>query len=262
LYKNSKDFSNLFNYVLSVRSFKLKECEVNETILVVKDHQYRSFLKKSQDRKARVEREIAALKRAANVAGADIAMNSFMMNVGLMNMGPSIYGNLKDYGSQKALTASLRPTGPIARSNRNINETNDVFTGRKNGKNYVLDRSKSAGNGAYKKASGAGQIPKVDVSKLKESASLPKKGGETVVGHALQKHAGRNPDIWGKIKGNAQEINNTAMKHLEEIVNASGDFKVVETKNGVSFLEKQLPDGRGIRLNMDGSFKGFIDQIR
>jgi hypothetical protein len=113
------------------------------------------------NRKARVEREIAALKRAADVAGADIAMNSFMMNVGLMNMGPSIYGNLKDYGSQKALTASLRPTGPITRSNRNINETNDVFTGRKNGKNYVLDRSKSAGNGAYKKGSGAEKIQKV-----------------------------------------------------------------------------------------------------
>ena len=111
------------------------------------------------------------------------------------------------------------------------------------------------------KASGA-DVPKIDVSKLKESAILPKKGGETVVGHALQKHAGRNPDIWGKIKGNAQEINKTAMRHLEEILNAPGDFKVVKTKNGVSFLEKQLQDGRGIRLNMDGSFKGFIDQIR
>ncbi|MGG5342064.1 T7SS effector LXG polymorphic toxin [Enterococcus sp. AZ192] len=127
-------------------------------------------------------------------------------------------------------------------------------------KKPVLQGSKN-GNKPYKKASGA-NVPKVDVSKLKESASLPKKGGETVVGHALQKHAGRNPDIWGKIKGNAQEINKTAMRHVEEILNASGDFKVVKTKNGVSFLEKQLPDGRGIRLNMDGSFKGFIDQIR
>jgi hypothetical protein len=33
------------------------------------------------NRKVRVEREIAALKRAADVAGTDIAMNSFMMNV-------------------------------------------------------------------------------------------------------------------------------------------------------------------------------------
>ncbi|MGG5342270.1 hypothetical protein [Enterococcus sp. AZ192] len=72
------------------------------------------------NRKARVEREMAALQEAAKIAGADIAMNSFMMNVGLMNMGPSIYGNLKDYGSQKALTASLRPTGTISRSNTKV----------------------------------------------------------------------------------------------------------------------------------------------
>ncbi|WP_205408910.1 hypothetical protein [Listeria goaensis] len=49
------------------------------------------------------------------------------------------------------------------------------------------------------------------------------------------------------------------MKHLEEILNAPGDFKVVKTEKGISFLEKQLLDGRGVRLNMDGSFKGFID---
>ncbi|MCA5013052.1 hypothetical protein H3T55_08570 [Enterococcus sp. S22(2020)] len=72
------------------------------------------------NRKARVEREMAALQEAAKIAGADIAMNSFMMNVGLMNMGPSIYGNLKDYGSQKALTASLRPTGTMSRSNMKV----------------------------------------------------------------------------------------------------------------------------------------------
>lgn len=109
------------------------------------------------NRKARVEREIAALKRAVEVAGADIAMNSFMMNVGLMNMGPSIYGNLKDYGSQKALTTSLRPTGTISRSNTKVSGTNGVLSGSKNGKNYVLDRSRSTGNTTYKKASGANQ---------------------------------------------------------------------------------------------------------
>lgn len=103
---------------------------------------------------------------------------------------------------------------------------------------------------------------KIDTAKIKETARAPKKGGETVAGHALQKHAGRNPDIWGKVMGNSEQINQTAMNHLEEIINAPGDFKVVKTGNSLSFLEKQLPDGRGIRLNMDGSFKGFIDQKR
>lgn len=92
------------------------------------------------------------------------------------------------------------------------------------------------------------------------SATQAKKGGETVVGHALQKHAGRNPDIWGKVKGGPDQINKTAQKHLEEIIDAPGDFVKVTNNRGITFLEKKLPDGRGIRLNLDGTFKGFIDQ--
>ncbi len=34
-------------------------------------------------------------------------------------------------------------------------------------------------------------------------------------------------------------------------------FEEVTTK-GIRFLEKRLEVGRGIRLNMDGTFKGFI----
>ncbi|NTW71787.1 MAG: DNRLRE domain-containing protein [Eubacteriaceae bacterium] len=102
----------------------------------------------------------------------------------------------------------------------------------------------------------------IDVDTVIDSANAMKKGGESVVGHALQKHAGRNPDIWGKIKGNAGQINETAMNHLDDILSGSGDFKTVTTDKGVKFLEKLLPDGRGVRLNMDGTFKGFIDQIK
>ena len=43
--------------------------------------------------------------------------------------------------------------------------------------------------------------------------------------------------------------------------NPTSNINIVES-NGIQFLEKILPDGRGIRLNMDGTFKGFIDQIR
>ena len=52
------------------------------------------------------------------------------------------------------------------------------------------------------------------------------------------------------------------MNHLDDILSGSGDFKIVTTDTGVKFLEKSLPDGRGVRLNMDGTFKGFIDQIK
>ena len=53
--------------------------------------------------------------------------------------------------------------------------------------------------------------------------------------------------------------NDQAMKHLREITRAPGDFKKVTTDKGLAFMEKRLPDGRGVRLNMDGTFKGFID---
>lgn len=49
------------------------------------------------------------------------------------------------------------------------------------------------------------------------------------------------------------------MKHLREIARAPGEFKQVTTDKGLTFMEKWLPDGRGVRLNMDGAFKGFID---
>jgi filamentous hemagglutinin len=79
------------------------------------------------------------------------------------------------------------------------------------------------------------------------------------LGHALSKHAGRNPSIWGKLTGNPSTWHNQALKHFDDIMNASGDFIKTTTQQGINFLEKRLPDGRGIRLNMDGTFKGFID---
>ncbi|HBU83998.1 MAG TPA: WXG100 family type VII secretion target [Paenibacillus sp.] len=92
------------------------------------------------------------------------------------------------------------------------------------------------------------------------SAAAPKKGGETIVGHALQKHAGRNPEIWGRVRGGPEQINQVAQKHLQDILDAPGEFKKITNNRGITFLEKNLPDGRGARLNQDGSFKGFIDQ--
>ncbi|MGY8819598.1 MAG: two-partner secretion domain-containing protein, partial [Pseudomonadales bacterium] len=97
-----------------------------------------------------------------------------------------------------------------------------------------------------------------EVRKVLESAQAPYKGS-TVIGHALSKHAGRSPDIWGKTTGAMSSWNDQAMKHLREIARAPGEFKQVTTDKGLTFMEKRLPDGRGARLNMDGTFKGFID---
>jgi filamentous hemagglutinin len=49
------------------------------------------------------------------------------------------------------------------------------------------------------------------------------------------------------------------MKHLRAVVRAPGKFVLVKNSAGISFLEKRLADGRGVRLNRDLTFKGFID---
>ncbi|PLR88017.1 hypothetical protein CVD25_23055, partial [Bacillus canaveralius] len=107
---------------------------------------------------------------------------------------------------------------------------------------------------------GSSNIVKINNTKVINSAIAPRKGGETIVGHAFQKHGGRNPDIWGKVRGGPDEINQKGLKHLQEILDAPGEFTKIKNPKGIEFLEKKLPDGRGVRLNRDGTFKGFIDQ--
>ncbi|WP_139260489.1 hypothetical protein [Duganella sacchari] len=82
--------------------------------------------------------------------------------------------------------------------------------------------------------------------------------GSTAIGHALSKHAGRNPQIWGRISGSMKTWNDQGMKQFREIIRAPGEFQE-KVYDGLKFLEKRLEDGRGVRLNMDSTFKGFID---
>jgi hypothetical protein len=125
----------------------------------------------------------------------------------------------------------------------------------------AADKAKDASK-ATKAVDKASYIVKiVDVDRISDTANIIRNsGGETIAGHALQKHAGRNPQIWGAVKGNSESINRQAMEHINDILKSPGDFMIHTTDRGISFLEKKLPDGRGMRLNMDGSFKGFIDK--
>jgi hypothetical protein len=62
----------------------------------------------------------------------------------------------------------------------------------------------------------------------------------------------------GKITGNMTTWNEQGMTHLRDIFNGPENFQHVAS-NGITFLEKRLADGRGARLNLDYTFKGFID---
>ena len=82
----------------------------------------------------------------------------------------------------------------------------------------------------------------------------------TRLAHALSKHSGRHPEIWGSVEGPSHTWHVQAIKHFNDICYASGEFKeVVDPKTGLKWIEKRLEDGRGIRLNQDYTFKGFVD---
>ena len=89
------------------------------------------------------------------------------------------------------------------------------------------------------------------------------KRGFTEVGFQFQKHAGRtemNGALWieeyleAGVTKNPEAYNNAGYKAFKDIWRAPGSFNRV---NG--FIEKRLPDGRGIRLQENWQFKGFID---
>ncbi|WP_206531753.1 hypothetical protein [Sphingobacterium sp. DR205] len=84
------------------------------------------------------------------------------------------------------------------------------------------------------------------------------KRGFTEVGYQFQKHFGRGGS-WGDAisqgaKLNPATFNEAGYKTFQEIWKAPGLFQKVG-----GFLEKRLPDGRGIRLQDNWMFKGFFD---
>lgn len=105
------------------------------------------------------------------------------------------------------------------------------------------------------------EITSVEINEvaLLQELSAPYKD-MTRLGHAISKHAQRHPAIWGKLSGPKSGYHNLALKHFEDIMRAPGHFLPVRSGDQrIHFLEKKLADGRGLRLNLDGSFKRFFD---
>ena len=77
---------------------------------------------------------------------------------------------------------------------------------------------------AVDKATDTGKavVKSADCEVIRNSAQVIRNsGGESIAGHTLQKHAGRHPHIWEPVKGSSSQINEQAMKHLDEIIAAS-----------------------------------------
>ena len=104
-----------------------------------------------------------------------------------------------------------------------------------------------------------GGLSKAELQVALRSASSPTKGN-TVIGHAFSKHSNRHPEIWGKLKGRPESWHSQGLRIFEEIYRGAGKFKrVVDPKTNLPWLEKRLVDGRGVRLNLDGTFKGLVE---
>ena len=89
----------------------------------------------------------------------------------------------------------------------------------------------------------------------------------TKLGHAISKHSGRKPGIWGKVTGDKSTWHEQGLRHYEEIMNGPGKFELITTTKTApsrraiesTFFEKRLPDGRGVRFRLDGNFETFIE---
>lgn len=82
----------------------------------------------------------------------------------------------------------------------------------------------------------------------------------TQLSYSFSKHAGRHPETWGNLKGPMNTWHDQAFSHLKDIYNAPGKFKkITDPTNGLTWIEKRLPNGKGLRLNQDYTFKGFVD---
>jgi RHS repeat-associated protein len=102
-----------------------------------------------------------------------------------------------------------------------------------------------------------------DLNKIVNSGQRMKSKDLDLIGHSFDKHSRKNPALWGVSSGNSTQKNSSGLLHVHSIYSAPGKFTLKVSDSDVTkvFLEKVLPDGRGLRLNRDGTFKGFIDPI-
>jgi hypothetical protein len=74
----------------------------------------------------------------------------------------------------------------------------------------------------------------------------------------LEQHAGNNPTLWGgRLTGNVDAKDARAKQVFDEIMRGLGEL----SRDGRVFI-KRLIDGRGIRVEIDGSFDSFMDPFK
>jgi hypothetical protein len=105
-------------------------------------------------------------------------------------------------------------------------------------------------------AKGCGRgVPSVD--ELSNAAGIPDKGGYTKAGRALQKHGSRPGSVYERpTSGKPNVMNQAGQNVVDDILTTPGSQVKPNRLGGVDVV---APDGRGVRYNADGSFRGFLE---
>jgi len=89
------------------------------------------------------------------------------------------------------------------------------------------------------------------------SATEESKNGLTVLGRALQKHAGREGSSFADIEFSGKTANQQGLNVLNEILN-SKDILIQKAENGTTNVFDNAT-GRGVNVSRSGLFNGFRD---
>lgn len=93
---------------------------------------------------------------------------------------------------------------------------------------------------------------------IRAAAGASDRGGLTRVGRALQKHSDRDGSVFGgRSSGNPNARNEQGMRVLDEILEDPGS--TTQVLDNVTNIWDST--GRGIRLNNDGTFMGFLEPL-
>ncbi len=102
-----------------------------------------------------------------------------------------------------------------------------------------------------------GQMKPPSVDDLLKAAGEAENGGLARAGRALQKHGDRPATAFSRPASNSPKALNPAGQNVvdEILTNQGSQFR----PNRLGGWDVRTPDGRDVRFNPDGSFRGFLE---
>lgn len=95
---------------------------------------------------------------------------------------------------------------------------------------------------------------------LARAAAEAPEGGLSAAARALDKHAARGPDFWGRPEGNVEQRNELALELIERILGECTWWNVFFHGKHELVFEARLPSGHGARWAVEGpAFVGLLE---